>query len=299
MTRNRLFAVAAFVGLLALMLAWWLRAPEAPRDAPSTPADTPRARTAAPPNAPAPRPATPPKVVVAEGGPEAWFPDHELHRCRAPSDVPTGHYRAGAGTVLVRDGAVLVAADGAGEGPVLDLGTAIGHLTWEAGTCVWGEPFRFDIVGEVVGGGEHIIAGCPVGETVRSDASGRFRTTAVEGQPCVLRVVDVDGTLSMGEKVFVTSDQDENVQLMPAEPLDPEQVELAGNLLARLVAAQITKAEGNARRWSAIPGDDPWVVWMRAQAAEEVAFFEAEQARLDDPDTARDAVVELLLGSNN
>lgn len=300
MTRRRTAIALAVLLLLVASLAMllWPRTPTRTASGPAPDVGAPGRPQASP--SEAPPPATPPvlEAAVQPGGPEAWFPDHAIHRCSAPDHLPEGRFVAGASRVLVRDHQVLVAGEELGSAPVLAMGTVVAHITWESGTCVVSEPFRFEVTGRVDGGGEHLVAGCPIGETVRTDASGSFRTTAMEGQPCMLRVVDVDGPLAMGPKVAVAATEDVDVVLAPPQPIDPRQVELGQDLLARMVVGRLERAEQEVRRWSALPQED-WVVWMREQAEAEVAFFTAEQQRLDDPAQAREAVAELLLGTNN
>lgn len=302
-TRRRVAIALAVLLLLVASLAMllWPRTP-VPTTSGQAPDNGAAPRPALPANGPrpSPRPAMPPVLEAAArpGGPEAWFPDHSIHRCPAPDDLPEGRFVAGTSRVLVRDHQVLVAGDDQGSAPVLAMGTVAAYVTWENGTCVVSEPFRFEVTGRVEGGGEHLVAGCPIGETVRTDADGFFRTTAMEGQPCMLRVVDIEGPLAMGPKVAVAATEDVDVVLSAPQPIDPRQVELGQDLLAKMVVGRIEQAEQEVRRWSALPQDD-WVVWMREQAEAEVAFFTAEQQRLDDPAQAREAVAELLLGTNN
>lgn len=299
--RRALWGGGAVLLALALALVWlaMVRGALGPAPEAAPPAAPPPEVARRPSRAPKPKaPAEPPVPVAvpAEGGPEAWFPGQSLFRCDAPDGLPDGRYLAPGAVVMVQGGAMQVASASAGAGLVRQLGTVVGHVAWQDGTCEASEPARFPVVGEVHGGGEHRVAGCPVGEVVRTDADGRFATTVIEGQPCTLRTVGEDGRLALGDRLVVDGTGPVQVVLEAAQPLPKRQVAMAETMLVRMAAHRLEEAQARQARWSAFPATDPWVAMMQADADREVAFFEGEQARLDDPRTRVEAVESFLLG---
>ena len=239
-------------------------------------------------------------VPVAPPSLERAFPGKALHQCGV-SGLADGRYAVGSATLVVRAGTGTV-TESITRTPVRQLGTTLGMVSAAEGRCVY-EPNRMLVIeGTVDGGGVHVVAGCPAGTLVETEADGSFSLQVPEGSLCAPRVVreDEDGGLAIGPVMTVDPSATAGVELSAElTELDEGHVEQAVALMKQAVASQVEMAQQELARLESLDAPSADEQWLIETQREQVAFFEEQQARLDDPTQHLELVAELLFSSNN
>ena len=152
------------------------------------------------------------------------------------------------------------------------------------------DPPQVRIVGRVLGGGSHQVAGCPVGEVQATHPDGTFEIRIPLDHSCALRVSRSDGTgVYLGDAVAITGAHDVEVELAPAEqPLSAEEVGTALRRLKVHAEQQVVRLESEL----ATATDANQI--MELQGALDQARH--QQHRLNDPQEAMVVIEEWAFG---
>lgn len=306
MSRRTLIACALVgVGGLACWLVW-----PSPSDSPvvsdgtthTAPPSGPQQTSIVRPDS---EPATTTPTVAPSPGPPhplaPVFPNKAHHVCPAPEDIAEGRYTAGEADVLVRDGQTIIwsAVDPGGE-PARWLGRWLGDVSWESGHCEWHVPSLVEVTFEVIDGGIHTIAGCPVGEAVETNEDGVVTVQVPQNHTCAARVVGGREGLQMGPRVAVSPTEPMTVELDTAlEPLSDDEIDQGLALLQRMAVFHVEQAQAELDRVTRLGSGLTEAEWVIEAARERVAFMEGERERVESPATELDVLRDFLLSQTN
>ncbi len=304
---KRISISAGMVGMAAL--AVWLFWPSSGPD--TTSANSPQAPGLRSPSigstggrAEAPQGVAPQPVAPSPGPRHALadvFPTKAHHVCAAPEGIAQGRYNAGEADVLVRNGETLVwSSNNPGNEPARWLGRWLGDISWADGHCQWAEPADVAVTFEVIDGGIHTVAGCPIGEAVQTDEDGVVTVQVPAGQTCTARIVGGRDGLQMSTKVPVTATESVTIELdADLEPLTDADIEQGLTILTRMTAYQVDQAQGELDRLTIAADGIEDAAWLIEAAEERVAFMEGELERLEDEETELEALREFLMSQAN
>jgi hypothetical protein len=183
---------------------------------------------------------------------------HDNIRCAAPPELPDGLYadvttRGHIRYVRVADGMLTGKINGGAGDEYVGRGVVReARIRWRQPSASWGGcevtiPARIPIRGVLVWpdgapAAGRVVQGCERGESVLSDADGRFETSGYEGERChLIPFLSLDGAFGGGEELVIYGvgpEPVEGVHLVLPEPgdvwSDADEAAVAAGLIASI-----------------------------------------------------------------